>query len=316
FHDEGLVPLFEMIAPAAVFPRQIGNGFFFRTPNDRVFNFFDRGTIKWDASASFDDEYHALAAELHAHTKEFLTTASVASHFLRTLGREDARSVLFFGNANCDYMTFSLWHGLLELGLNVSAVPHVNRGSVQTRYGPMPFASGRLSSSVLVRDFGPEGAIVPGTSATLFGSAEYRGWRHSQKVPLDDVYGKNFMVGKRIPKHPLITEKNACKLIRAQTRRMESPVIIDDDAKPTTTAVDVIVLTSQHSLSTFQSYPCSRDVRELLAAVRNMRSVSSSDPRNNVVVAYVDGFDGLSTQSALTFFREGIHVFAREPKCW
>ncbi|CUG93372.1 membrane-associated protein, putative [Bodo saltans] len=317
FHDEGLVPLFEMIAPTAVFTK-IANGFFFRTSKDRAFNFFDRGTIKWDASPSFDDEYHALAAELHAHTKEFLTTASVASHFLRTLGREDARSVLFFGNANCDYMTFSLWHGLLELGLNVSAVPHVNRGSVQTRYGPMPLAARDNRSSVLVRDFGPEGAIVPGTSASLFGGEEYNSWRESLNVSLDDVYGKNFMVGKRIPKHPLITEEDACESIRAQTRRIQSLTSANssNSIDDVTDDVDVVVLTSRHTLATFQSYPCSRDVRELLAAVRNMPSLSSSDPRNNVVVAFVDGFDSLSTQSALTFFREGIHVFAREPKCW
>jgi hypothetical protein len=139
------------------------------------------------------------------------------------------------------------------------------------------------------------------------------------------------MVGKRIPQHPLISEADACETIRAQTRRLDSMAMqfnrntndVDNDHEPGDVhdLVDVIVLTSRHRLAMFHAYPCSRDIKQLLAS--NRRLVSSfinnkgaAASNRGVVVVYVDGFDDFSTQAALSFYREGVQVFAREPRCW
>jgi hypothetical protein len=122
FYDEGVMPLRSVADRRAVTSwRPVRNSYFFRDAMDPTFNFLKKGSIKWDSFSR--DRHTALAAELHTFSKTYLTTAAVAARFLKSLGNERAQRILFFGTAGCDYTTFSLWHGLLELGLNVTSVP-------------------------------------------------------------------------------------------------------------------------------------------------------------------------------------------------
>lgn len=84
--------------------------------NHRVFNLRSMPTINL---ANFDIEgYYQIAEALLAYTRANLTTIAVASHFLRTMGHEDAKTVVFFQNYFLPEAN-TLIHGLASLGLDV-----------------------------------------------------------------------------------------------------------------------------------------------------------------------------------------------------
>jgi hypothetical protein len=303
FFDEGCAPIRSMSSHAVTLS-PIKTTFFFRLRDSRIFNFLRSGSI--DLSLFSPDAYYQLANDLHEFSRKYLSTASVAANFLRVLGREEARSIIFFGSVNPDYLTFSLWHGLLELGINITAVPLAIPKERDLHRGPSFLPSDKRRRSLLVRDLGENG----GDKLRIWGGSEYAAWRHREA--LDTIYGKNFLVGKRIPHHRMITEKEACEMIANITSERDK--------------VDVIVLGFSHFMVPFGAYPCARELRELIreqqhsgpsarrkhpAAQDNQRTL-----RGDVAVAYVDGSDKLIMQTATSFFKEGITVFAREPACW
>jgi hypothetical protein len=290
FYDEGHAPIRSTSSrdvPTVFSP--IKTKFFFRIREVPTFNFVRSGSIDWTSFSPPD--YHQLANDLHEFSRKHLSTASVAASFLRVLGKEEARRIVFFGAVSVDYMTFSLWHGLSDLGINITAVPIQKHGRV----------SSFVPSSELVRD-------VEQTEGhhRIWGGLEYAAWRRRKR--LDSMYGKNFLVGKRIPHHPMITQKAACELIANVSRERDK--------------VDVIVLGFGTRTLPFGAYPCARELRELNRQQQQQHTDQRAKRANkqgvhgDVAVAYVDGSDVLNVQTAASFFEEGITVFAREPACW
>lgn len=110
---------------------------------------------------------------------------------------------------------------------------------------------------------------------------------------LDSIYGKNFLVGKRIPDHPQITEVEACRLI-SDSAEVQAP------ASP---SVDLIIIAFNHRHRRFAAHPCARELRKVMQA-------------GHIPVALVDGNDVANVETLRTFHEEGITVFAREARCW
>jgi hypothetical protein len=80
-------------------------------------NFNRHGNI--DARHFNLTEYYALADELLAYGRKYLTTRAVAAYVLKTLGAENAKRVILFSRGPYDYLEITLIHGLQDLGIQL-----------------------------------------------------------------------------------------------------------------------------------------------------------------------------------------------------
>jgi hypothetical protein len=269
--ESGTVPLVKF-APLEHPFRATGNAFLFRLFGHRVFNFKKRGTVNFQ---SFNhSEYYRMSDTLLNYTKTHLSMPAVAAYLLRVLGREEPRHVLYFASGKGDYMSTTVLRGLLELGIRVTTCGAKHFRTKQFFAQPlMPIREVIVPD--VIRAFPAAGSKPP------MDAFAYHWWL--DKLKLDLIYGKNYLIGKRVPQHTFVSEWQACRGIADGT-------------------FDTVVIGFTRRDAHFSMHPCREELR--------MRD------RDKVLAAIVSGSDETNVDALRTFHEEGFVTFAREPSCW
>lgn len=249
---------------------RVNTELYFRTWAKQM-NFKKLGTVN---HTDFDEEaYTALQHSLLAYARENLTCGSVVEHALQVMNATSVATaappppnngtsshtarVLFMGHPTIDYMTVAVERGLYELGIEYAVT--------------LPLGEHHQQIDEAVDD------IRSGEAYDL--------WR--QKMRLNDVYGRNFHVGRRIPPPPAHLQVHPSELCP------ENGTSILDH-------IDVVLVS--HPLLRASTLHCEHILASRVA-------------QGTLKVAVFDGGDAASTALYPTFVRQGFYVFSREASC-
>lgn len=102
------------------------------TEPKKVMNFKTVGTIDWSV---FDEQqYFDLAEELRDYTEKYLTTQSLATYMLETIGYLEPKNILIVSGHLYRYLIQSIVHGFYDLGINFTVYPQEDATLQQQEY--------------------------------------------------------------------------------------------------------------------------------------------------------------------------------------